>query len=155
LKIHGLWLYKVTEGPLCKFPGTINFQIYFCTENNVSLVHGSWTTGTPVHHGPASIVSRRSTSELSLLPLWATTACCNCMGRMRNSSGFRLGPHPTTERRHGDRVMTVVSLGESDAQASREGKESRGRCGGGRWGSSLFLGAEGGGQWLRRRNGQR
>jgi hypothetical protein len=38
----------------------------------------------------------------------------------------------------------VVALGESNAQAWREGKESRGRCGGGRRGSSLFIGAEGG-----------
>jgi hypothetical protein len=37
-----------------------------------------------------------------------------------------------------------VVLGESDAQAWREGKESRGRCGGGRRGSSLLIGVEGG-----------
>jgi hypothetical protein len=37
----------------------------------------------------------------------------------------------------------VVALGESDAQAWREGKESKGRCSGGRRGSSLFIGAEG------------
>jgi hypothetical protein len=41
-------------------------------------------------------------------------------------------------------VATVVVLGESDAQAWREGKESRGRCGGGRWGSSLFYRGRGG-----------
>jgi hypothetical protein len=30
LKIRGLRLdYKETEGPLCKFPGIINFRIYF------------------------------------------------------------------------------------------------------------------------------
>jgi hypothetical protein len=38
-----------------------------------------------------------------------------------------------------------VALSESDAQAWREGKESRGRSGGGRRGSSLFIVAEGGG----------
>jgi hypothetical protein len=32
----------------------------------------------------------------------------------------------------------VVALGESDAQAWREGKESRERCGGGRWGSPFL-----------------
>jgi hypothetical protein len=37
-----------------------------------------------------------------------------------------------------------VALGESDAQVWREEKESRGRCGGGSQGSSLFIGAEGG-----------
>jgi hypothetical protein len=36
----------------------------------------------------------------------------------------------------------VVVLGESDAQAWREGKESRGRCGGGRRGSSLIIRVE-------------
>jgi hypothetical protein len=51
----------------------------------------------------------------------------------------------------------VVALSESDAQAWREGKESRGRCSGGPWGSSLFIGAKrgGSGRWLRRRNGRR
>jgi hypothetical protein len=30
LKISGLWLdYKEMEGPLCKFPGIIDFWIYF------------------------------------------------------------------------------------------------------------------------------
>jgi hypothetical protein len=38
-----------------------------------------------------------------------------------------------------------VALGESDAQAWREGKVSRGRGGGGRRGASLFIVAEGGG----------
>jgi hypothetical protein len=37
-----------------------------------------------------------------------------------------------------------VALGESDAQAWREGKVSRERGGGGRWGASSFLVAEGG-----------
>jgi hypothetical protein len=37
----------------------------------------------------------------------------------------------------------VVAFSESDAQAWREGKENRWRCGGGRHGSSLFVGAEG------------
>jgi hypothetical protein len=32
----------------------------------MSLVHGSWTTGTPLHHGPASIASRRNSLELNL-----------------------------------------------------------------------------------------
>jgi hypothetical protein len=36
----------------------------------------------------------------------------------------------------------MVALSESDAQAWREGKVSRGRCGVGRRGSSLFIGAE-------------
>jgi hypothetical protein len=36
-----------------------------------------------------------------------------------------------------------VALGESNAQACREGNERRGRCGGGRQGSSPFIGAEG------------
>jgi hypothetical protein len=35
----------------------------------------------------------------------------------------------------------MVALSESDAQAWREGKVSRGRCGVGRRGSSLFIGA--------------
>jgi hypothetical protein len=34
----------------------------------MSLVHGSWTTGTPVHHRPASIAGRRSSLELGLWP---------------------------------------------------------------------------------------
>jgi hypothetical protein len=32
----------------------------------VSLVHESWTSGTLVHRGPASIVGQRSSSELDL-----------------------------------------------------------------------------------------
>jgi hypothetical protein len=46
-----------------------------------------------------------------------------------------------------------VTLGESDAQAWREGKESRGRGVGGRWGSCPFIVAEGGEGWLRWREG--
>jgi hypothetical protein len=29
--------YKETEGPLCKFPGIIDFQIYFSIENHGGL----------------------------------------------------------------------------------------------------------------------
>jgi hypothetical protein len=43
-----------------------------------------------------------------------------------------------------------VALSESDAQAWREGKVSRERGGGARWGASPFLVAEGGKGWLRR-----
>jgi hypothetical protein len=39
-----------------------------------------------------------------------------------------------------------VALSESDAQAWREGKVSRGRGGGGRRGASPFIVAEGGGR---------
>jgi hypothetical protein len=39
--------------------------------------------------------------------------------------------------------VVVVALGESNAQACREGNERRGRCGGGRQGSSPFIGVEG------------
>jgi hypothetical protein len=48
-----------------------------------------------------------------------------------------------------------VALGESDAQAWREEKVSRGRGGGGWRGASPFIVAEGGEGWLRRRNCQR
>jgi hypothetical protein len=49
----------------------------------------------------------------------------------------------------------AVVLGESDAQAWRGGKESRGRGGRGRRGSSPFIVAEGGDGWLRQRNCRR
>jgi hypothetical protein len=42
--------------------------------------------------------------------------------------------------------VALVALSESEAQAWREGKESRGMGGGGRWGSSLFILAEGEGR---------
>jgi hypothetical protein len=74
----------------------------------VSLVHGSSTTGAPVHRGPASIADRRSSSELGLRALRSTMAC-------RDYTGI-----------------------------TREGKVSRERGGGGRWGASPFLVAEGG-----------
>jgi hypothetical protein len=48
-----------------------------------------------------------------------------------------------------------VALGESDAQAWREGKVSRERGGGGRRGASPFIVAEGGEGWLRQRNCRR
>jgi hypothetical protein len=49
----------------------------------------------------------------------------------------------------------LVALGVGGAWAREEEKESERRCGGGRWGSPPFIGAEGGGgQWLRRRNGR-
>jgi hypothetical protein len=35
----------------------------------VSRVHGAWTTGTPVHHGPAAIAALGSSPELGLQPL--------------------------------------------------------------------------------------
>jgi hypothetical protein len=35
----------------------------------VSRVHGTWTTGTPVHHGPAAIAALGSSPELGLQPL--------------------------------------------------------------------------------------
>jgi hypothetical protein len=44
------------------------------------------------------------------------------------------------------RASPGVALGEGVAQAWREEKESRGRGGGGRWGSSTFIVAEGGGR---------
>jgi hypothetical protein len=44
--------------------------------------------------------------------------------------------------------VTVVALGESIAQAWREGKESRGRASAGRRGSSLFIVANRGGGWV-------
>jgi hypothetical protein len=40
-------------------------------------------------------------------------------------------------------VAAVVALSESDAQEWRKGKESRGTCGGGWQGSSLFIGTRG------------
>jgi hypothetical protein len=60
-KFCGLRLdYKEAEGPLCKFPGIIDFWIYFSMENLVDWVHSAWTESTVhgpgsaarVHHGP-------------------------------------------------------------------------------------------------------
>jgi hypothetical protein len=63
-------------------------------------------------------------------------------GKDEELTGVQFRASPKTERRRGE--VAVVALSESDDQAWREGKEIKGRCGGGRWGSSLFIGAEGG-----------
>jgi hypothetical protein len=65
-------------------------------------------------------------------------------GKDEELVGVQFRASPKTEVRRGD-LVTAVALGESDAQAWRAGKESRGRGGGGRQGSSLFIVAEGGG----------
>jgi hypothetical protein len=112
----------------------------------VSLVHGSWTG---LHYRPKEHIGAPPTAALGHggLP--------QLHGKDEELAGVQFRSSPKTERRRSDRAMTVVVLGESDAQAWREGKESRGRCGVGRQGSSLFIRAEGGGRWLRQRNGRR
>jgi hypothetical protein len=85
----------------------------------VSLVHGSWTTGASVHHGPASIADQRSSSELGLGPLRAMAACHDCTGRMRSSSVFGLGPHP---RRRGG-VVTGQQRRRGDSGGARVRRE--------------------------------
>jgi hypothetical protein len=39
------------------------FRIYFRTEKPMSRVHGLWTTGTPVHRGPAAIAALGSSAS--------------------------------------------------------------------------------------------
>jgi hypothetical protein len=62
LKIHGLRLdYKKIEGPFCKFPGIIDFQIYFSMEKSrwtQSMAHGP-AQGT-VHGGPTTMAGHRA-----------------------------------------------------------------------------------------------
>jgi hypothetical protein len=70
-------------------------------------------------------------------------------GKDEELAGVQFMASPKTKGRRGNdgEEMVVVALSESDAQAWRERNESRGRCGGGRWGSSLFIAAVGGRGW--------
>jgi hypothetical protein len=63
--------YKEIEGPLCKFPGIIDFQIYFSTENPVDRVHSAWT------------------GRCSLGPLWTEAARTRGCGGALSAHGTR------------------------------------------------------------------
>jgi hypothetical protein len=59
----------------------------------VNLVHGSWTTGTPVHHGLASIADRRSSFEIGLQPLWGSRPMTKGRGGGSGARGTRWAAH--------------------------------------------------------------
>jgi hypothetical protein len=66
---------------------------YFVEEKPVDQVHGSVGHACPVHHGPAAIAVRGSTSELSLQLLQCSRALTKGWGRKREARGSRFWAH--------------------------------------------------------------
>jgi hypothetical protein len=60
---------------------------YFVEEKPVDQVNGSVDHTDPVHHGPAAIVARRSSLELSLRPLWLAGTRRQQLGRGSGARG--------------------------------------------------------------------
>jgi hypothetical protein len=117
---------------------------YFPKGNPWTESMSPWTTGAPVHRGLASVADRRSSSELGLR---APRSTVDCTGRTRSSPGFGIGPHSRwrSDVEAGDcgAESAAAALGESDAQAWREEKRGRERCGEARGWCLPFIGVRG------------
>jgi hypothetical protein len=66
---------------------------YFVEEKPVDQVHGSMDRVGPVHHGPAAIAARGSSSELGLWLLRCSRAPTKGRGRKREARGSRFRAH--------------------------------------------------------------
>jgi hypothetical protein len=70
----------------------------------VGLVHGSWTIGTSVHHGPASIF-RPKTHQSSAYSRSRVLGRRPRAGKGECSTGDSMGRSPEAGRRRGSRAM--------------------------------------------------
>jgi hypothetical protein len=69
------------------------FLDYFWIEKSGGFVHGSWTTGTPIHRGLASIADQKSSLELSLWLLWGSMPMAKERGGGSGARGTRWAAH--------------------------------------------------------------